>query len=44
MRTAAYRRVYHLALCADVCRVYGADPEMLRYHRGMIVDILKAWV
>jgi hypothetical protein len=27
-----------------VCRFYGADPEMLRYHRGMIVDILKAWV
>jgi aminoglycoside phosphotransferase (APT) family kinase protein len=44
LRTAAYRLVYHLALCADVCRFYGADPEMLRYHRGMIVDILKAWV
>lgn len=44
LRTAAYRLVYHLALCADVCRLYNADPEMLRYHRGMIVDILKAWV
>ena len=44
LRTAAYRLVYHLALCGDVCRLYDANPEMLRYHRGMIVDILKAWV
>ncbi|MBC8075563.1 MAG: phosphotransferase [Chloroflexales bacterium] len=44
LRTAAYRLVYHLALCADVCRMYNGDQDMLRYHRGMIVDILKAWV
>jgi aminoglycoside phosphotransferase (APT) family kinase protein len=44
LRTAAYRLVYHLALCADVCRLYDSNQEMLRYHRNMIVDILKVWV
>lgn len=43
-RSAVYRLVYHLALCRDVCRYYGGDPAMLRYHRGMIVDILKAGI
>lgn len=40
-RTKVYRLIYHLTLCAVVCRFYYADPQMLRYHRGMIVDILK---
>jgi hygromycin-B 7''-O-kinase len=43
-RSAVYRLVYHLALCAVVCRFYSGDVSMLRYHRGMIVDILKEWV
>lgn len=41
-RSAIYRLIYHLTLCAVVCRFYRGDPGMLRYHRGMIVDILKA--
>lgn len=41
-RSAVYRLIYHLTLCAMVCRFYKASPAMLRYHRGMIVDILKA--
>lgn len=43
-RSAVYRLIYHLALCAAVWQSYSGDPFMLRYHRGMIVDILKAGV
>jgi hygromycin-B 7''-O-kinase len=43
-RVAAYRLIYHLSLCRDVCQLYAGDLAMLRYHRGMIVDILKEWL
>jgi Ser/Thr protein kinase RdoA (MazF antagonist) len=43
-RSAVYRLIYHLTLCGLVCRHYDGDPQMMRYHRGMIVDILKAYV
>lgn len=41
-RSAVYRLIYHMTLCATVWKTFGGDPAMLRYHRGMIVDILKA--
>ena len=41
-RSAVYRLIYHLSLCSMVWQSYDGDPAMLRYHRGMIVDILKA--
>lgn len=40
-RTYIYRLIYHLSLCAVVWKHYGGDPAMLRYHRGVISDILK---
>ncbi len=43
-RSAVYRLIYHLALCSLVCRCYNRDPQMMRYHRSMIVDILKAYI
>lgn len=41
-RSLVYRLIYHLTLCNVICQSYKSDPTMLAYHRGMIIDILKA--
>jgi aminoglycoside phosphotransferase (APT) family kinase protein len=40
-RSAVYRLIYHLALCAFIWREHAGNPVMLHYHRSRLIDALK---
>jgi aminoglycoside phosphotransferase (APT) family kinase protein len=40
-RSAVYRLVYHLALCAFIWQEHAGNPVMLHYHRSRLIDALK---
>lgn len=40
-RSAVYRLIYHLALCAFIWQEHGGNPVMLHYHRSRLIDALK---
>lgn len=40
-RSAVYRLIYHLALCAYIWMEHAGNPVMLQYHRSRLIDALK---